>query len=53
MGKSFLRIIDFIKSWIYYPKMVKYIKKSYCIDLSDRWSRFEYAWWHCHVWKLK
>lgn len=47
-------IIDFIKSWLYYPKMVRNFEKTswgrqYIMNLT----RFKYSWWHCHVGKLK
>lgn len=43
------RIIDFVKSWFYYPKLKKYAMEQ------DGWmkiyisntGRFQYAWWHC------
>lgn len=38
-------IIDFIKSWFYYPKMKKYLKDRCCIYYSQ--SRLNYALWHC------
>lgn len=51
------RIIDFIKSFMYYPTMKKYFDDSGMSDCNhwrDReFGRFEYAWWHCHVGKLK
>ena len=45
------RMIDFIKSWIYYPKMVKYLKDKCGIEYKN--SRLGYSWWHCHTGKLK
>lgn len=55
--KTAERIVDYIKSWFFYPKMEKYFDDR---DMSDcnRWkhekfARFKYAWWHCHVGKLK
>ena len=38
-------IIDFIKSYFYYPRMKKYLKDRCCINYSQ--SRFNYALWHC------
>lgn len=46
-----LRISDFIKSCIYYPKMKKYLKEKIGIDY--KLSMFEYAWFHCHAGRLK
>ncbi len=43
------RIIDFIKSWFYYPKLKRYAMeqggwmKIYISNIG----RFQYAWWHC------
>lgn len=51
------RISDYIKSWLYYPTMKKYFddrKMSECNTWRNkRFARFKYAWWHCHVGKLK
>ena len=38
-------IIDFIKSYFYYPKMKKYLKDRCRIYYSQ--SRLNYALWHC------
>ena len=51
------RIIDYIKSWLYYPKMRKYFE-SINLKNADLWRkkmfpRFSYAWWHCKHGKLK
>ena len=43
-------MIDFIKSWIYYPNMFKYLKDRCNIEYPK--SRLEYAWWHCHAGKI-
>ena len=53
----FSRIIDYIKSWLYYPKMKK------CLDdrnlsacnpwNNERFARFKYASWHCKLEKIK
>lgn len=55
--KKAKRIADFIKSIFYYPKMKKYFVDR---DMSnhnpwknEKFARFKYAWWHCHVGKLK
>lgn len=45
------RMIDFIKSWVYYPKMMKYLKDKCGIDYPC--SRLKYSWWHCYAGKLK
>ena len=45
------KMIDFIKSWLYYPKMVKYLKDKCGIEYKN--SRLGYSWWHCHTGKLK
>ena len=51
------RIADYIKSWIYYPTMEKYFDdrnmSAYNCWKNKRFARFSYAWWHCHVGKLK
>lgn len=51
------RIVDYTKSWLYYPTMKKYFDD---IKMSDynpwnnrKFARFKYAWWHCHAGKLK
>lgn len=47
-------LADFIKSWFYYPKMIKYFKKMKCYEQHiEQLSRFRYSWWHCHVGRLK
>lgn len=55
--KLFERIADYTKSWLYYPTMKKYFddrKMSECNTWrNENFSRFKYAWWHCHVGKLK
>lgn len=50
--RKLLKLIDFFKSWIYYPEMVRYFKKQ-GIDISKKWTRIRYAWWHCRVGRLK
>ena len=40
-------IIDFIKSWFYYPKMTKYLKDKCNIEYPC--SRLRYSWWHCRI----
>lgn len=47
--KRILRIYDFAKSWIYYPKMKSYLRRL-GIDYPE--SRFAYALWHCRNGKL-
>lgn len=51
------KIYDFIKSWIYYPKMEKYFddkgKSEYNPWKNRKFARFKYAWFHCHVGKMK
>lgn len=49
MKKHILRIYDFIRSWIYYPKMTKFLNG---IGIKEPDSRFEYALWHCKTGKL-
>lgn len=40
-------IIDFIKSWFYYPKLKKRLERSGQSE-SDEWgTRWNYAKWHC------
>lgn len=55
--KTIERITDFIKSVIYYPKMKKYFDDrdmSNCnIWKNEKFASIKYAWWHCHVGKLK
>ena len=43
--KSVLRIYDFIKSWIYYPKMKRYLKEKCGVGCVH--TRIKYALWHC------
>lgn len=45
--KMILRIYDFIKSWIYYPKMKHYLKEKCGVDCDH--TRIQYALWHCKV----
>ena len=45
-------IIDFIKSWLYYPKLKKYFENKGMIDYVPE-TRFEYAKWHSRCGKLK
>lgn len=55
--KTIERIIDYIKSWLYYPTMKKYFDDRKMSDYNHwrnrKFARFKYAWWHCHVGKLK
>ena len=46
-----MMILDFIKSWLYYPTMVKYLNKLGIHSWDNQ--RLYYSWWHCHVGKLK
>ncbi len=55
--RIFERIVDYIKSYLYYPTMKKYFDDR-GMSIYNPWrdrkfGRFEYAWWHCHVGKLK
>ncbi len=43
--KIILRIYDFIKSWVYYPKMKCYLKERCGVDCVH--TRLQYALWHC------
>ncbi len=55
--KHIFRIYDFIRSWLYYPKLCKYLMKSMCdvtaIQFMGKYnSRWKYALWHCKRGKL-
>lgn len=55
--RTLKRIVDYINSWLYYPKMEKYFK-GIGLEKSNPWygkrfARFKYSWWHCHAGKLK
>lgn len=56
-NKTTERIIDYIKSWLYYPTMENYFNdrkmSGYNRWNNRKFARFEYAWWHCHAGKLK
>ena len=41
-------IIDFIKSWLYYPKLKKYLKRIGVRDEDMYGTRWGYAKNHCH-----
>lgn len=43
------RILDFIKSWIYYPKLKEYATEQggWMKENILKTGRFQYAWWHC------
>ena len=43
--KAALRIYDFIKSWMYYPKMKRYLKERCSVDYPN--TRLKYSFWHC------
>lgn len=45
--KSILRIYDFIKAWIYYPKMKRYLKDRCGVDYQN--TRLRYSLWHCRT----
>ena len=45
--KLVLKVYDFIKSWIYYPKMKRYLKEKCGVDCA--YTRIQYALWHCKV----
>lgn len=46
-------IIDFIKSWFYYPKMIRYFEKtSWGKQYVKGFTRFKYSLWHSLVGKL-
>lgn len=51
------RMVDYIKSCIYYPKMKKYFDERNMAECNcwrnKRFAVFRYAWWHYHVGKLK
>ena len=55
MKKKIERIIDFLDSFFYYPKMKRYfIDKGWHNPWQDeKFSRIKYAWWHCHHGKLR
>lgn len=42
--KLFIRVYDFIKSWLYYPKMKRFLNG---IECEPTRSRLKYALWHC------
>lgn len=46
-------IVDFIKSWLYYPKLKKYLKNNGLSVKVMFGDRLRYAKWHCQVAKLK
>lgn len=43
------RILDFIKSWIYYPKLKEYATEQggWMKESISKTGRLKYAWWHC------
>lgn len=52
------KIIDFVKSWLYYPKMCRHFMTTMAditsIQFMERYNnRWKYAWWHCRVGKMK
>lgn len=51
------KIVDYIKSCFYYPTMKRWFDERN-ISKQNPWNnrkfaRFRYAWWHCHIGKLK
>lgn len=46
----FIRVYDFIKSWLYYPKMIQYLRK--CGINEFKRTKFQYALWHCRTGNL-
>lgn len=49
-SKGIKKIIDFAKSWLYYPKMQKYLIKTYGKKMNM--TRLQYSIWHCKLEKL-
>lgn len=49
MKKHILRMYDFIRSWIYYPKMKEHLKS---IGIKQVMSRLQYALRHSKAGKL-
>lgn len=50
--KTILRIYDFFKSWMYYPKMQKYLKRIGADEEKHGMSRLQYSLWHSHSGKI-
>lgn len=46
-------IIDFIKSWLYYPKLKKELKRIGVREEDMYGTRYGYAKFHCKCGKLK
>ena len=46
-------IIDFLKSWLYYPKLKEYLENKGMSVKVMFGNRFGYAKWHCRLAKLK
>lgn len=46
-----LRIYDLIKSWMYYPKMKRYLKDRCGVDYPN--TRLQYFFWHCRAGMLR
>ena len=46
-------IVDFIKSWLYYPKLKEYLKNNGLSVKVMFGDRLRYAKWYCQVVKLK
>ena len=51
------RIIDYVKSLFYYPKMKQYFDDRNMSDCNiwrnQKFARFKYASWHCKHGKMK
>ena len=46
-------IVDFIKSWLYYPKLKEYLESKGMSAMSMFGNRLGYAKWHSRCGKLK
>lgn len=46
--KTILRIYDFFKSWMYYRKMKKYLKRIGVDEEKCGMNRLQYSLWHSH-----
>lgn len=50
-------VVDYVKSWFYYPKMKKHFVERgmshYNIWENEKFARFKYASWHCKLEKIK
>ena len=50
MKKYIVKFYDFVKAWMYYPKMKKYLEK---LGVEVGQSRLQYAIWHCKTGMLR